>query len=222
MTTRKQSGCVETCAICLEKLPLPTQETPVSVFKCGHVFHFECTRPLYEQCFRTIMRKRREMRRSWLYINFMTEEQRSNAIIDIRRNATWPCPVCRYPVKKHDLNVRLPKLRRLPIAVMRRREKKSRLITIHDLGRELDRRCSKACAKIETLTGTRMLSMSGGTWKKSREELMENPTFNSADFSSSNPIPGYAKPRLLPPHGTHQCLALFWARFGRHLGGHSA
>lgn len=138
MTTRKRSGCVETCAICLEKLPLPTQETPVSAFKCGHVFHFECTRPLYEQCFRTIMRKRREMRRSWLYINFMTEEQRSNAIIDIRRNATWPCPVCRYPVKKHDLNVRLPKLRRLPIAVMRRREKKSRLITIHDLGRELD------------------------------------------------------------------------------------
>ena len=46
-STRQQCDQAECCSICLEVLPLPSQEDPVTVLPCNHCFHESCVDPLW-------------------------------------------------------------------------------------------------------------------------------------------------------------------------------
>ena len=88
MTTRRRRDGVECCAICLEVLPLPSQETPVTVLPCGHCFHESCAMPLWRELIHRV---------NVLYYEMDVPDTGLSGQLHmaLEETTTTPCPICR-------------------------------------------------------------------------------------------------------------------------------
>jgi hypothetical protein len=114
-STRQQCDQAECCSICLEVLPLPSQEDPVTVLPCNHCFHESCVDPLWHAL-----------------LDKVTAVPRVGSRRELD-SITTPCPVCRGAASLFQFQ-RVPKARKLSL----RQEKKQDLRFLHRVEQKLD------------------------------------------------------------------------------------